>query len=58
MTAVSHRAELSTKPYGELGCGGVVVLLQELLTSATDGGNWSGSRPGHFIPEERAVGRR
>jgi hypothetical protein len=26
------------------------------LTSALDGGEWSGSRPGHFIPRERDPG--
>jgi len=27
--------------------------LHTFLTSALDGDEWSGSRPGHFIPRER-----
>jgi len=32
---------------------GVEVYLHALLTSALDGGEWSASCPGHFIPRER-----
>jgi hypothetical protein len=33
---------------------GVEVQLHEFLTSALDGGEWSASDPGRFIPRERA----
>jgi hypothetical protein len=33
-----------------------VVQLHAFLTSAVDGGEWSASRPGRFIPRERAPG--
>jgi hypothetical protein len=36
-----------------MGDGGAA---QPFLTSALDGGDWSASRPGGFIPEERARG--
>jgi hypothetical protein len=35
---------------------GVEVWLHEFLTSALDGGEWSASRPGRFIPRETAPG--
>jgi hypothetical protein len=35
---------------------GVEVCLHAFLTSALDGGGWSASRPGRFIPRERAPG--
>jgi hypothetical protein len=35
---------------------GVEVYIHEFLTSALDGGEWSGSRPGRFTPRERAPG--
>jgi hypothetical protein len=34
--------------------GGVKVLIQNFLTSAQVGDEWSASRPGSFTPEERA----
>jgi hypothetical protein len=34
--------------------GGVDVSSTHSLTSALDGGEWSASRPGRFIPRERA----
>jgi hypothetical protein len=34
----------------------VEVYLHVLLTSALDGGEWSASQPGRFIPTERATG--
>jgi hypothetical protein len=36
--------------------GGVDVYIHIFLTSALVGGKWSASRPGHFIPGERASG--
>jgi hypothetical protein len=30
--------------------------MVEFLTSTLAGGEWSGSRPGHFTPDERAPG--
>jgi hypothetical protein len=36
--------------------GGVEVLLHAFLNSELDGGEWSASRPGHFIPRERDPG--
>jgi hypothetical protein len=36
--------------------GGVEDYLQAFLTSALDGGEWSTSRPGRFIPREKAPG--
>jgi hypothetical protein len=36
--------------------GGVEVWFHEFLTSALDGGEWSTSRPGRFIPGVRASG--
>jgi hypothetical protein len=35
---------------------GVEVWLHAFLTSALDGGEWSASRPGRFIPREKAPG--
>jgi hypothetical protein len=35
---------------------GAEVYLHAFLTSALDGGEWSSSRPGRFIPRERARG--
>jgi hypothetical protein len=35
---------------------GVEVQLHTFLTSALDGGEWSVSRPGRFIPTERGPG--
>jgi len=32
------------------------VWLRAFLTSAGDGGEWSASRPGRFIPRERDPG--
>jgi len=34
----------------------VDVYLRAFLTSALDGGEWSASRSGRFIPTERAAG--
>jgi hypothetical protein len=34
--------------------GGGEVYLHAFLTSALGGGEWSASRPGHFIPVKRA----
>jgi hypothetical protein len=39
------------KTYGE-----VEVLLHAFLTSALDGGEWSASRPGRFIPITHWIG--
>jgi hypothetical protein len=36
--------------------GGVDVYIHIFLTSALVGGEWSASRPGRFIPGERARG--
>jgi hypothetical protein len=36
--------------------GGVDVYIHIFLASALVGGEWSGSRPGRFTPEERAPG--
>jgi hypothetical protein len=36
--------------------GGVDVYIHVFLTSALDGGEWSASRLGRFIPGERAPG--
>jgi hypothetical protein len=36
--------------------GGVDVWIHVFLTSALVGGEWSASRPGRFIPGERAPG--
>jgi hypothetical protein len=36
----------------------VELYLNAFLTSALDGGEWSASRPGRFIPRERAPGTR
>jgi hypothetical protein len=35
---------------------GVEAKLHAFLTSALDGGEWSASRPGRFIPRGRAPG--
>jgi hypothetical protein len=35
---------------------GVDVYIHTYMTSALVGGEWSASRPGHFIPGERAPG--
>jgi hypothetical protein len=37
-------------------CGGVDVEIHIFLTSALVRGMWSASRPGRFIPGERAPG--
>jgi hypothetical protein len=37
-------------------CGGADVQIHILLTSALVWGEWSGSRPGRSIPEERGPG--
>jgi hypothetical protein len=36
--------------------GGVDVYIHIFLTSALAGGEWSASRPGRYIPGERAPG--
>jgi hypothetical protein len=36
--------------------GGIDVWIHTFLTSALDGGEWSGSRPCCFTPGERAPG--
>jgi hypothetical protein len=36
--------------------GGVDVQIHVFLTSALVGGEWSGTRSGHFTPGERAIG--
>jgi hypothetical protein len=36
--------------------GGMEVYLHAFLTSALDGGEWSASRPGRFIPKVRTPG--
>jgi hypothetical protein len=36
--------------------GGVDVYIHIFFTSALAGGEWSASRPGRFIPGERASG--
>jgi hypothetical protein len=36
--------------------GGVAVQIHIFLTSTLVGGEWSASRPGHFIPGVRAPG--
>jgi hypothetical protein len=38
------------------GIRGVEAQFHAFLTSALDGGEWSASRPGRFIPRERAPG--
>jgi hypothetical protein len=40
------------KHYAMKAYGGVDVLIHIFLTSALAGGEWSASRPCHFIPEE------
>jgi len=35
---------------------GTEVYFVSFLNSALDGGEWSASRPGHYIPRERAPG--
>jgi hypothetical protein len=39
------------KTYWGNGC-----MFTSVLTSALDGSEWSGSRPGHFTPGEKAAG--
>jgi hypothetical protein len=34
------------------------VIATSFVTSTLDGGEWSASRPGRFIPEERAPSTR
>jgi len=36
--------------------GGVKVKIHTFLASEIDGGEWSASLPGRFIPRERAPG--
>jgi hypothetical protein len=47
-----------TKYYVMKTYGGVEVKLHAFLTSVLDGGEWSASRPGRFIPRERSPGSR
>jgi hypothetical protein len=44
------------KYYGKKMSGEVELLLHAFLTSVLDGDEWSASRPGRFILEERAPG--
>jgi hypothetical protein len=44
------------KHYAMKAYGGVDIWTQIFLTSALAGGEWSASRPGRFIPGERARG--
>jgi hypothetical protein len=47
---------LLIKHYAKKAYGGVDVYIHLFLTSALAGGEWSASRPGRFIPGERAPG--
>jgi hypothetical protein len=46
--------QLSITPWRRIG--GVEVYLHSFLTWALDGGEWSNSHPGRFIPRERDPG--
>jgi hypothetical protein len=45
-----------TKPHAMKTHWGVEIQLHGFLTSNLEGGEWSASRPGRFIPRERAPG--